>query len=151
MNKSIVSLFLLALCCIYLQVAAQRNNSVWSAVSSSAWQPNKTGGTRPVFVPRAYKTFHLAEDAFRISLATVPSAKNISVSKSSFIIDVPNAKGKQERFRIVESPVMSAALAAKYPQVKSYTGQGIDDPSATIRFDITPKGFHAMILSGVHK
>ncbi len=150
-NKKIVPLFLLALIGIHLQVAAQRNNDFWTAVNSSAWQPNKLAGNHPVFVPQSYKTFHLAEDAFKRALTTVPLAKNIAVSKSSFIISVPNAKGEQEHFRIVESPVMSAALAAKYPQLKSYAGQGIDDPSATIRFDITPKGFHAMILSGTRK
>ncbi|MBV1888510.1 MAG: DUF5011 domain-containing protein, partial [Urechidicola sp.] len=38
-------------------------------------------------------------------------------------------------------------LEAKYPNIKSYAGQGIDDPTAVIRFSISPKGFQSMTLS----
>src|SRR6478752_5635187 len=108
MNKKMLLLSLLAVICIHLQVAAQRTNNFWSSVSTSALQQGKMTGNHPAFVPQAYKTFHLAEDAFRMSLGKVPLAKNMAVGKSSFIISVPNAKGGQERYRIVESPVMSA-------------------------------------------
>ena len=42
---------------------------------------------------------------------------------------------------------MDEALAAKYPNIDTYLGQGIEDRSAIIKLDHTPNGFHAMILS----
>jgi hypothetical protein len=151
MIKKIIPFVWLIFLCIHLQVAAQKKNAFWSAVSNSVLLQNITAGSQPLFIPPAHKTFRLDEDRLRKVLATAPSAKKIAAGKSSVVISMPNAKGTLEHFKIVESPVMSVALAARYPQLHSYIGQGIEDPAAAIRFDITPKGFHGMILSGTGK
>jgi len=57
------------------------------------------------------------------------------------------ADGAIERFRISESPVMEPGLQSKYTNIHSYVGQGLDDPSKTIRCDYTLLGFHAAVSS----
>ncbi len=70
--------------------------------------------------------------------------------KSPLIISFPTADGKMEQFRVMESPIMHPDLSAKYLMIKTYAAQGIDDPTSTMRFSITPFGLHTMVLSGLH-
>jgi len=80
-------------------------------------------------------------------LATAPREKVKNVKSNSLILSLPNPQGNFEDFMIQESPIMEPGLAAKHPEIKTYKGIGIDDPTASIRFDLTPLGFHASIRS----
>ena len=62
-------------------------------------------------------------------------------------INLPRPDGRLERFQVFESPVMAAALANKFPEIRTYRGTSLDDPTASVRFDMTPAGLHAQILT----
>jgi hypothetical protein len=91
--------------------------------------------------------FSLNEDQLKSTLATAPTERSVAVSRSGKIIIVPDAEGTMQQFRIAEISVLAPQLAAKYPGIKTYIGQGVDDKTTTIHFDITPSGFHAMVMS----
>jgi hypothetical protein len=114
---------------------------------TSASEPSARNLFQNRFKPDAYKLFQLEEAALAGELRNVPSERAVAATASSFIITMPNSEGEMERFRVVEAPVMHPDLAARYPAIKSYAGQGIENPTSTIRFDLSPEGFHAMILS----
>ena len=38
-------------------------------------------------------------------------------------------------------------MAVKFPNIKSYVGQGLDDKTATLRMSVDHNGFHAMVIS----
>ena len=95
-------------------------------------------------------------DSFRVALnapalgqilARAPMQSVQDLRKSPAVLALPMPDGSFQRFHIEESPVLDADLAARYPAIKSYRGQGIDDGTATMRFDWTPLGFHALVLS----
>jgi subtilisin-like proprotein convertase family protein len=67
---------------------------------------------------------------------------------SNLIIQFPDAYGNINSFRVYEAPMMHEQLAIKYPMIKTYCAQGIDDPTATMRFSITQFGLHCFTLSG---
>ena len=91
--------------------------------------------------------------AFTLDLPTIKSTLSkaplefTKAAKSPLVFAIPMPDGTFSRFNVVEAPIMEAGLAKKYPDMKTYRGQGIDDPTATIRFDYTQLGFHAQVLS----
>src|SRR5688500_9964676 len=133
----------LAVISITILVTAQERN-FWTPVSESSINKNLFASR---LRPQQYHLFKLQEASMKTNLRNAPSEKNISASASSFIITVPTGNGKFERFSVVDAPVMDEVLGAKYPGIRSFAGRGIDDPTSTIRFDISPLGFHAIILS----
>lgn len=62
-------------------------------------------------------------------------------------LNLPMPDGTSQRFALVESPVMQPGLAARYPDIHTYAGQGLDDPTASARLDVTQFGFHAQVLN----
>ncbi|WP_112264069.1 M12 family metallo-peptidase [Lentzea terrae] len=60
---------------------------------------------------------------------------------------LPTPEGTFQRFRLEDTPVLEAGLAAAHPEIRTYSGRGVDDPAATARADLTPLGFHASVRS----
>lgn len=90
--------------------------------------------------------FELDVSSLKQELTKAPN-RNSGRNTSNTIVSFPNSEGEIEQFRVFNAPVMDPELAARYPEIKSYAGQGIDDPTATIYFSISPLGFQAMILA----
>lgn len=68
-------------------------------------------------------------------------------ARADTVITLPLPDGTFARFLIQESSIMEPELQARFSNFKSYRGQGIDDPATTVRFNDTPFGFDAIVLS----
>ncbi len=119
-----------------------KGDGVWQDVDESSIQAR---GERQI-VPEKYRAVRLDEQTVREFLADAPLEFSEAAKTREAIFSLPLPDGTFSRFRIVESPIMHPELAAKFPEIKTYSGQGIDDASATLRFDLTPHGFHAIVL-----
>jgi len=89
--------------------------------------------------PSSFKLFALKKE--------VISNRLLQSSTIAQIIELPTPNGVQ-RFKIIEASVFAIELAKKFPNIKSYVGVGIDDPTARVRLSNSKIGLHAMISSG---
>lgn len=143
MKKNLLWIALLAILNVSL---AQERGNFWTS-SQKELTNNVIEHSKDL--PRT-KMYDLNLQDLKNTLAIVPE-RNASNNQSNIIVSFPNAKGEMERFRIFEAPVLHPDLAARYPNIKSYAGQGIDDPAAVIRFSVSPLGLQSMRLSGTNE
>ncbi|MBC7911850.1 MAG: hypothetical protein H7Y30_15190, partial [Pyrinomonadaceae bacterium] len=134
------------------------NNSKSAAVAQAGdksgdliWQPIEESsivGRRPVeALPASYLTLRLDHAALMRKLSQAPMEFTEAARNSMVVMPLPMPDGSYAKFKIAESPIMEPELAARFPHIKTFSGQGIDDPTATTRFDVTPTGLHAIVLS----
>lgn len=93
------------------------------------------------------KIYSLDIDGLKNALAKAP--KRLAVGeKSDIIISFPNSDGKLEHFKVRENSNFDPQLAAKYPDIKSYVGEGLGDSNSTVYFSISPLGLSSMEIYG---
>ena len=108
--------------------------------------PASREGAASYLAPSSAVPFALNTADLRATLARAPMEFTNAGFTNPLQLSIPTPDGSLARFEIVEAPVMHPELAAKFPEIKTYRGQGIDSPADTIRFDVTPQGFHAQVL-----
>ncbi|MBP2323192.1 hypothetical protein JOF56_003577 [Kibdelosporangium banguiense] len=92
-----------------------------------------------------YAGFTLDRPAMQSELGKAP--KTAAARTQGLEMVLPTPEGTFQRFAMVDAPVMEPGLAAAHPEIKTYSGKGLDDPTASVRADMTPLGFHASIRS----
>ncbi|MEM1217490.1 MAG: reprolysin-like metallopeptidase [Bacteroidota bacterium] len=117
-------------------------SDVWSTLSTAALsglesdQILKEGATSSLF--------ELDLEALKQFLKKAPSEYDGDVRNSNKILDLPLPDGRWMNFRVYHAPVFKEELAAKYPDIKSYGGFGME-PGYSVHFDYSPQGFKALI------
>lgn len=134
-----------------LLAAGLSSSPAASQSSAAAWrdvEPEAIAERGPrLLAPRRFRTLALDESALRGWLAVAPQESAVAARHSPLEFLLPHPDGGFARFRVVESPVMAPALAARFPEIRTWMGQGVDDPAASVRFDLTPGGFRAQVLA----
>ena len=130
-----------------------RHNSVKAAMQQEIWQELSADSSEqlsrqlPAAPSAQRKFFRLNGESLKRVLDSAPVEKSGELSESQAILPLPMPDGRLMRFRIQESHILESPLAIQYPDIKSFRGQGIDDPAATMRASWSSLGFHALTLS----
>ncbi len=106
------------------------------------------GNNKKTVFPVKYRTVSLDFTGMKNFLRSLPTETNVFNRNQSPVMTLPMPDGSLAKFHVWESSIQEPGLQNKFPDIRTYAGQGIDDRSATIRFDFNPyDGFHAQILS----
>ena len=132
---------LLAFLCITLSFALHAQE-YWSSRNDAAGITADKGIARQSF-PREYKLFNLDLPAMQQQLLAVTGTRP---SNRSVIITLPNAEGGMEQFEVSEASNFEPALQARFPLIRSFSGRGINDPSATLKLSLSPQGIQTMVF-----
>lgn len=95
----------------------------------------------------AYSSFRLNQNGLKEIFETSPELTSSNQRSRQVVVSIPMPDGQFADFALFKTEVMHPDLAARYPMITTYAGQGITDPNATARFDFTQFGFHGMILT----
>ncbi|WP_271406168.1 reprolysin-like metallopeptidase [Tenacibaculum soleae] len=93
-------------------------------------------------IPQKYSLAILNLNKFKKHLTSFQSKNNKK------IITLPNSKGELIQFYIQETSYLAPKLAAKFPMIKSYSAQEINNPTTTAKISLGVNGFHALINYG---
>jgi hypothetical protein len=137
---------LLGICIFSPQALAAGTTSLWTDVSAS----NVMVTSANPILPDRGRTMALNVAGMTALLSGAPLEISVAAPDSAFELELPLPEGGFSRFRVVESSIMEPGLAKRYPMLKTYLGQGIDNPTATARFDLTTRGFRAQVIANTH-
>ena len=117
-------------------------DGVWERVDKSQL---RMPGIDSTGLPGAYEAFSLNKTLLEQVLDTAPEEFSGAIP---LVVSLPMPDGTFQRFEIEHSLVVERGLLDKFPELgATYRGRGIDDPTATVRLDLLPSGFHSMVLS----
>ena len=124
------------------EIFQESADGLWREVSEASL----TGPSERLIVPDQYRTLALQADTLRQVLDQAPDEQALTVADAA-VLTLPLPDGGFGRFEVVASPIMEPELAAKFPEITTYSARGLDDTTASGRLDWTPAGFHAQIFS----
>lgn len=122
-----------------LQQGAQAFPGVWKMVDS---KEVAVTGVR-IIIPQKYQTYTLNTGSLQLTLSQVSADP-----AQPTVVELPMPNGTQRMFKVWQTVVMAPTLAERYPEIKTFAGVAVDNGRVTARFDMTPSGFHAMIMDG---
>lgn len=80
-------------------------------------------------------------------VATLPSETQAAARQALPTLTLPMPNGELITFQLHATEVMAPALAARYPQIRTFAGTVSGRPDVRARFDLSPRGLRAQVFT----
>ena len=100
-------------------------------------------------MPDRYSLYQLDEVAMRIAMKTALTRVNTAARQQNAVTNtlaIPLPNKAMIELQLTETTVMAAALAAKYPQLRTYKAHVVGRPLIQGVVDLNALGFHGMLF-----
>ncbi|RZJ66451.1 MAG: T9SS type A sorting domain-containing protein [Flavobacterium sp.] len=138
--KKTLFFLLFSFCATSLSAQTER---AWTAVSGKNVKTAKN--VARLSFPKDYQLFELNDQTLRQALQNAPQ-RDFTKKNQGVVIAIPNTDGQIEHFKMVEASNFEPDLQAQFPDIRAYVGKGVEDPSATLRMSVDPRGVSTMVL-----
>ncbi len=128
---------------VALPVVLALSPAAWSQTAPPLWQPAPAPLARGGAKPELGRWFSLNTSQLAARLAAAPPETRPA---DAVALELPYPDGTLHRFALTQVSVLAPALAARYPEIQTYAGRGLDEPTATVRLETDPTGLHAQVL-----
>lgn len=98
-----------------------------------------------IIQPNVYLNFQLNLEEIKTKIQNAGLKSN--PSSPVILIDLPHPDGKFYEYQVFLNTTMHPGLQAKFPEIRSYDAIATNQSGNVVKLDVTPQGFHAMILS----
>lgn len=128
-----------------LQIALLLLTTLSSFANRPMWQPidRVPDAGKQVIHPDKYIVFNVNTQGIRNFLWDLSDKPELGK-----VFSLPAPDGSMKSFRVWEAPMFELGLAAKFPDIKTFTAVSLDNKYVTAKLDYTVMGFHAMIFDG---
>lgn len=123
-----------------VSLSAQSSVHFWKDQAAVAPMATKA------YLPNNARILSLDYKAIRSFLQSAPLE---NTEANPLQLELPLPQGGFATFGITEISIMEPGLAKAFPMIKTYAGNGVDDPSMHIRIETGSLGFHATIFKGL--
>jgi hypothetical protein len=100
-------------------------------------------------LPRRYAGSRVEVDSVARALTGAPTTDEVDSGSDPVRVSLPAPDGTTVVFDVAEDSVMEPGLQARHPELRTYAGRGVTDPTDSIRFSVTPLGLSASVRSVV--
>ena len=132
------------------QVISVDKYKVWRLMDASTTTAVVDAGQ----LPRKYQILMLDIKKVKARLRTLEPKEKVpnqlryeNTTEDEVLLQLPWNDGWFYTFTVKPSNIFSPELAKKFPDIRSYSGEKIDDGATHLRLDINPSGLYAMITA----
>jgi Metallo-peptidase family M12B Reprolysin-like/Secretion system C-terminal sorting domain/Bacterial pre-peptidase C-terminal domain/Fibronectin type III domain len=124
-----------------LITALQAQKNAWSSNTADASKMTKDKAVARQSFPAQFKLFNLDHATFKQQLFSI-----VGTARRSTVIDLPNANGQLEQFEVYEASNFDTELQARFPEIRSFSGRGINDKTASLKLSYSPQGVQTIVF-----